>query len=1068
MKRIKVPLLLLVLFLSTFSMNASSAEASLVSETQQTNSWKISGTVTDKDGEPLIGASVTVKGQNKGVITDLDGHYSIDVSAGDMLVFKYISFVTQEIKITSQKNLNVKMSEELNVLNEVAVTALGIKREKKALGYSMGEVKGDELDKAKETNVINSLAGKVPGLVVSQTAGGPSGSTRVIIRGSTELTGNNQPLYVVDGIPLDNTNYGSAGQWGGYDLGDGISSINPDDIENISVLKGPAASALYGSRASHGVILITTKKAASLKRIGIEFNSSTTLETQLTKYNNIQTLYGQGTEGRIRGDDDKHSSNKSWGPKIDEGLYLTYFDGVQRPYKVIENNIDGFFRTGVTTTNTLILNSVQNDTGVRLSYTNMYNSDIVPKTDMSRNTVTLRANTKFAKKLDLDGKVNYVREDVNNRPALSHHRANPANNLITLANTFDQKWLKDSYKTADGDYYDWNNRDVWNLNPYWVINEMNNKSNKDQIMASGVLRYTFNDKFQAQLTGGGEISMFNFQEFAPPTSPGYELGYLQKSSYNNHTFNAELLLMYKDKTGDFDYGATVGGNIFNVNNKIEVTTAKDMKMRETVALQSFLQKEITENSYRKQINSAFGMVNLGYKNFLYLDATLRVDKSSTLPSSNNTYIYPSVSSSFVFTEVLNISDKILPYGKLRASYAQVGSDTDPFQLGLVYAMTDKTYGSYAISTIYNNVIPNKDLKPTKTNSYEVGFDLRFFKNRVSLDATYYNQRSKNQIMRLNTSVSSGYTSKIVNAGEIENKGVEIALGARIIETKDFSWDLNLNFSKNINKVKKLADGIDNFELESAAWLNVKVAAVEGENYGSIMGYDFKRNDAGSIIINGVTGLPERTDELQVLGNATWDWTGGISTNINYKNFALSGIIDVKVGADLFTMTAMKYYLSGKAKETLPGRDEWYISEEKRLEAGVLPANWVPTGGYVAEGVIETIDANGNKTYKENSIAVDPEKYWQHVGTNIATPFIKDNTYVKMREIMLTYRVPSKWITKFAESMSFSLFARNPFIIYKNVDNIDPDSNYNNGGGMGLEYGSLPSRRSFGFNLNVKF
>lgn len=1063
----KVSLLLFSFFLLPLQILLGNTETKGTESIQQ-NSWKISGAIVDIQGEPLIGASVQVKNTTKGTVSDFDGKFTIEMSPNSILVVKFLGFVTQEIRVTSPKILNIVLEEEVNLLNEVAVTALGIKREKKALGYSVGEVKGEELEKAKETNVINALAGKIPGLVISQTAGGPSGSSRVIIRGNTELTGNNQPLYVVDGVPLDNTNFGSADTNGGYDLGDGISSINPDDIETMSVLKGPAASALYGSRASHGVILITTKKAGGKKKVGIEFNSTTTLEHQLTKYNDLQTTYGQGTEGRINGIDDKHSSSRNWGPKIDEGLYITYFDGVQRPYKFVENNIDGFFRTGVTTTNSVILNTTSDKTGVRLSYTNMLNWDIVPNSDMSRNTINLRANSQIANKLDLDFKVNYVREDVNNRPALSGDRTNVGKNLISLATTFDQNWLKESYKTANGEYYDWNNHDVYNLNPYWIINEMKNDSDKDRFSGTGVMSYKINDKFQARLTGGGEINIFSFQDYAPYSTPGKETGVLVNSNFKNYTYNTELLFTYKDKFGLFDVGANAGGNIFFVNNRTEVVTAKDMRMREVIALQSFMSKEINENVYRKQINSVFGMVNIGYNNFLYLDATLRGDQSSTLPSSKNTYVYPSVSGSFLFSEVLNMDKDLLPYGKIRASFAQVGSDTDPYRLDLMYSMIDKAYGNYPFGSIYNSEIPNKNLKPTRTNSAELGLDLKFFKNRLGLDLTYYTQNSKNQIMRLNTSIASGYNAKIVNAGDIENKGIEVALNTRPIETSDWAWDLNFNFSKNTNKVKSLASGLDRFTLSEAAWLNVTVDAVVGENYGAIMGKDFKRSPSGDVIINANTGLPEISDEVSVLGNATWDWTGGINTNLKYKDFSLSAIVDVKVGADLFSMSARSFYNTGKAKETLEGRDGWYQSEERRLEAGESETAWKPTGGYIVPGVIENVDGNGDVSYKVNEKYVDPEEYWKHISTSVPSVFVYDNSYVKLREITFSYRLPRKLVQKFADAMTVSFVSRNPFIIYRNIDNIDPDSNYNNSSGMGLEYGSLPSRRSFGLNINIKF
>ncbi|MDR1524793.1 MAG: SusC/RagA family TonB-linked outer membrane protein [Tannerella sp.] len=1043
---------------------------------------RIIGIVVDENGEPVIGANIKEKGTaTNGTVTDADGNFSLTVAENSVLQVSYIGYVAQEVNVLSAgsggKPIVIRLLEDVQALDEVVVTALGMTREKKSLGYAIGEVKGDEVDKAKETNLVNALAGKIPGLVISQTAGGPSGSTRVLIRGNTELTGNNEPLYVVDGIPLDNTNFGSADTYGGYDLGDGISSINPDDIETISILKGPAASALYGSRASHGVVLITTKKAGGRKKLGIELNSTTTFEHQLTKYD-VQSTYGQGGDGIISDYNAVYSPTSSWGPKIDEGLNITYFDGVKRPYRFLEDNINGFFRTGLTTTNTIVLNSVQDNTGVRLSYTNLMNKDIVPNTGLNRNSVNLRANSKFAKKLDVDIKMNYVREEVKNRPALSGSGYNVGKNLMTLATTFDQAWLKEHYINEKGEYYDWNNYDVYNLNPYWVIHAMENTSFKDRFSGSGVLSYKFNDKFNVRVTGGGEINIFEFQNYIPYSTPGQVTGYLQRSSFNNYTYNAELLFSYKDKIGLLDIGANVGGNVFFVNNHTNKVTARDMDLREEVTLQSFRTKEISENARRKQINSAFGMVNLGFKDYLFLDFTVRCDKSSTLPSNSNTYVYPSISGSFLFSEVLKISKNILSYGKLRASFAQVGSDTNPFQLGMNYYAPDKPYLTYPYTTVDNRLydtddrarVPNKNLKPTRTNSAEFGVDLKFLNNRLGVDITYYKQNSKDQILYLPIANSSSFNEKLVNAGNIENKGLEVALNTTPVETKDLSWRLNFNFAHNKNKVIALTEDLNRFTLAKAEYLNVTIDAVAGENYGSIMSPNaFDRNENGDIIVDA-SGLPRVSSntEYKVIGNAMWDWTGGISSSLKYKNISLSAIFDIKIGADLYSQTARSLYATGKSKATLEGRDAWYISEEKRFEAGVLETAWTPTGGYLVKGVVETIDGNGNKTYTPNERYVDPQDYWSHVTKYVPEYFISDNSYVKVREITLSYKFPNKWIGKYAEDVFVSFVSRNPFIIFKNIDSIDPDSNYNNSSGMGLEYGSLPSRRSFGININLKF
>lgn len=1044
------------LFLTAGVQKTMAASDAAIHAMQQNQ--RIRGTVTDGK-EPIIGASIVEKGKGTGTISDINGKFTLGVKAGTLLEISYVGYKTVQVKAAD--NMEVRLEEDTHTISEVVVTALGIKRDRKALGYGVGEIKGAELQKAKETNVINSLAGKIPGLVISQTAGGASGSTRVLLRGNTEMTGNNQPLYVIDGVPLDNTNFGSAGTEGGFDLGDGISSINPDDIESMSVLKGPAAAALYGSRASHGVILITTKKAGK-DQFSVEYNGSLTIDTQLAKWNDIQQTYGMGSNGTYS-IDAVSNTNKSWGPKADGTNMLRYFDGTERPYLIIPDNTSAFFRTGFTASNTVVVGMNSGKTGLRFTYTDMRNKDIVPKTHMSRDIFNLRANTSLGS-VDFDFSANYTREDVKNRPALGDSKSNIGKNLMTLATTYNQEWLR-AYQDERGEYANWNGMDPYNVNPYWDVYKNSNVSKKDQFRFTGKAVWNVDSHLKLQATLGADLNWFTFEDFKAPTTPGYEAGRMQNSAFRNRMYNFEVLALYNNKWGDFDFNATLGGNVYKVNNTTTVTTAQDMQIRDVVALMSFNELSMEQNSYRKQINSLFGSVNVGWHHMLYLDATLRGDQSSTLPTTNNVYVYPSFSASFVFSELAKLGDA-MPYGKLRMSWAQVGSDTDPYQLGLVYSKSKFTYPGYTIGYVNNSTIPNKDLKPTKTNSFEVGLEMKFLQNRVGLDLTYYVQSSRNQIMGMATSWASGYTYRLINAGEIENKGIEIALNTRPVQTKDFSWDLNLNFSKNSNKVKELVDGMDMFELEKATWLDVQVAAKVGEDFGSIVGPDFKRNAAGDILINPQTGLPEYDKSNHVLGNASWDWTGGLSTTFTYKNLALSAIFDVKAGADLYSMSARAAFESGKSTETLPGREEWYLSEEARQAAGYAKgsAQWTPTGGFIAPGVID----NGDGTYRPNDIYINPEDYWMSVSRNAPAMFIYDNSYVKCRELTLSYNVPQQWLKKAVKGLTLSFVARNPFIVWKNIPNIDPDSNYNNTTGMGLEYGSLPSRKSYGFNVNVKF
>lgn len=1057
-KRLFLGTMFLYLLGSTHPLEASLPESIFFA---QTNS-KVSGTVKDATGV-VPGANLIEKGNpTNGTVSDINGNFSISIPEGSTLVVSAIGYKTQEITITNPSaQLNILLEEDVLLLDDVVVTALGIRRDRKALGYGLEEVQGEAFTKARETNVINSMAGRVAGLVVSQTAGGPSGSTRVLLRGNTEITGNNQPLYVVDGVPLDNTNYGSAGTYGGYDLGDGISAINPDDIENISVLKGPAASALYGSRASHGVILITTKKADDKQKVSVEYNGTLSFDTQLAKWEDVQQVYGMGSSGTYS-IDAVSNTNKSWGPKADGSNMLRYFDGVERPYKIIPDNTSNFFRTGNTATNSAIISASSGNTGLRFTYTDMRNNDIVPETNMSRNIFNLRSHT-VINKVELDFTVNYVHEFVKNRPALGDSKSNVGKNLMTLATTYDQRWLK-TYQDINGNYSNWNGMDPYNVNPYWDVYKNFNKSDKDLFRLNGKVLWNINEHLKLQATLGSELSWFEFNDFKAPTTPGFEAGRLQSSQFHNRMYNTEFLALYNNAWGDFDFNATLGGNIFKVDNGTTVITAQDMQIRDVVTLLSFSESSIDQGSYRKQINSVFGAVNVGWRHMLFVDATIRGDQSSTLPTKNNVYIYPSVSGSFVFSELLD-SKSILPYGKIRLSWAQVGSDTDPYQLGLVYGKSNLSYPGYTIGYINNNTIPNKELKPTITNSFETGIELKFLKNRMGLDVTYYTQISENQIMSMATSWTSGYNYRLINAGEIENKGIEISLNTRPVQRGDFSWDVNLNFSRNSNIVKELVDDIDMIELEKAAWLDVQVAAMVGENFGSIVGPDFKRNDKGQILIDPNTGLPQYDKSNHILGNASWDWTGGLGTNLSYKNLSLWALFDVKVGGDLYSMSARAAYESGKALETLEGREAWYKSEEERQEAGIQKGdNWEPTGGFIAPGVID----NGDGSYRPNDIYINPEDYWMSVSRNAPSMFIYDNTYVKCREMTLTYNVPTARLGNTVKGLSLSLVARNPFIIYKNIPNIDPDSNYNNTTGMGLEYGSLPSRRSYGFNINVKF
>ena len=1059
-KQLKLALCVLGTGLMTMPVMANGSKGMDTNIAVEADGITVKGNISDVSG-PLIGVSVIVVGTTNGTITDMDGNFTLECNASDELEISYIGYNT--IRVKAQSNMQITLEESSTELEEVVVTALGIKRDRKALGYGLSEVKGEELTKAKETNVINSLAGKVAGLVVSNTAGGASGSTRVMLRGTTELTGNNQPLYVVDGVPLDNTNFGSAGEQGGYDLGDGISAINPDDIETMTVLKGPAASALYGSRASHGVILITTKKAEQ-EKVSVEYNGSFTVDTQLAKWDDVQEIYGMGDNGQYQLDASS-GTNQSWGVKADM-IDKTYFDGSVHPFLIYPNNTSSFFRTGLTAQNTAVLSVNTGKTGVRFSFTDMRNKDILPNTNMSRDNFNLRVNTS-AGPIDFDFSANYTRENVKNRPALGSSQSNVGKNLMTLASTYNIEWLK-NYQNADGTYANWNGNDQYNRNPYWDLYKNENKSVKDVFRFTAKAIYNIDKHLKIQGTLGTDINNMNFDDFIARSTPGVLPGKLTNSIFNNRTLNAEILALYNNNWGSFDLNATLGGNIFKVDNKTTVITGTDQQMDGVVSIINYAEQNVQPSTYKKQINSLYASASLGYRSTYYLEGTVRGDRSSTLPSSNNTYIYPSVSGSIVFTNFIKNSNikNVFSFGKVRASWAKVGSDTDPYQLALNYATGKYSYPGFTIGMINNYTQPNSDLKPTMTSSYELGAELKFFNGRLGIDFTYYNQTSKDQIISLASSAPSGYQSRLINAGKIQNKGIELAINGRVLQIKDFAWDAGFNFSKNSNKVLELVEGMDFFQLADASWAGVSVGAEVGKDYGSILGTDFKRNENGDILIDKNTGLPLYDENLKTLGNSTWDWTGGFYSTFTYKNFHLYAAFDIKMGADLYSFSMRSAYLTGKATGTLPGREEWYRSEEARKAAGMTEEQWRTAGkceGLIVDGVVD----NGDGTYSKNTYAVNPQNYWKSVAEKAPALFIYDNSYIKCREITFGYTFPSSMLGKFVKSLSLSFVARNPFIVWKNIPNIDPDSNYNTSG-MGLEYGSLPSRRSYGFNINVKF
>lgn len=1032
------------------------------------NHFVVSGKVIGADKEPIIGATIQDKANNAGVISDLNGNFSIKASSRNAtLHVSYIGMKSTEVKVEGRSTLTVMLEENTVKIDEVVVTALGIKREAKALGYAVSSVNNETLTAGNEQNVMSAISGKVAGVDISSTTAGPSGSTRVIIRGNSQLSGSNQPLYVIDGMPVDNTELEGAGKWGGYDYGDVLSSLNPDDIENISILKGPSASALYGSRASNGVVLITTKSASKKKGIGVEFSSNLSIVQLLSSFDDYQRVYGQGRDGRppLSAESASTTSQVSWGGKLDPNLEAHIYNGELRNYGNVNNNILNFFRTGITTTNAVAFNKTNDHSSFRVSISDMRNWDIVPESDLNRTSVSFKGSAKMTKRLTVEAQGTYSYETVKNRPALSDSPSNIGNALIGIAPNFNQEWLASNYKDEAGRYNDWNG-DKYRINPYWVINEMSNKSKRDRLMGQGRVYYSFLDCLQASFKAGLDSYTFRFTDFTPMYTPGFVDGLMKEMTNNVMQYNFEMMLRFQKRFNDFDVSAFAGGNVMRYEYESMIQTGQAQVIPDLQDITNYASIETEHALVRKAVRSLFGQVSLGYKELLYIDATFRNDVSSTLSASNRSYFYPSVSGSLIFSNLFEHKDW-LTFGKLRGSWAKVGGDTSPYQLQLEYGLKAYTNKGTSLGYIASGSVPNANLKPTSTYSFEVGLDVRFFDNRLGLDLTYYQQTTKDQILSLPLSQSTGYKRAVINAGEIANKGIEASLSFVPVKTKNFTWDANLNFAKNYNEVVKLHDEVKDFELASARWANASIYASEGQPYGVIVGKKLKRTEKGDVIYEN--GLPTFDDKVSVLGNGNYDFTLGFRNAFTYKNLSMSVLFDMKFGADIYSMSAMQSHVNGTSKETLEGREGWYRSEQQRQSAGIPVGNWIATGGYVGKGVMAVKNDDGEMVYVPNNVCVDPAKYWQALQTTSPEPFIYDNSFVKLREISLSYTCPKKWFVHTPiESITLSAYGRNLLLIYSNVDNIDPESSYNNGNGQGFEYGSLPSRRTFGFGVNVKF
>jgi len=1000
----------------------------------------ITGIVKDNDGEIVPGANVVVKGSTNGTITDLNGKFAIQANSKDVLVISFIGYKTLEISVGNQSVLNIVLSSESEALQEVVVTALGIKREKKALGYAMQEIKTSGFVENRSESVSNMLQGKVAGVQISQSATGVGGSTRVVLRGTTSLSGNNQPLWVVDGIPISDDSYQKADQWGGRDSEGGASEINPEDIESISVLKGANAAAMYGSRAQNGAIIVTTKKGQT-GDLKIEYNGNIVFANVYDPFS-YQRTYAQGSQGQFTA-----SAQGAWGPYMDGKVVVEnwrktlYGDEKAESYTLSpqKNYVKDFYQTGVNYTNSLVASGGTDKLQSRFSFTDSRNQGITPNHSLNRQYYDLNSQW-VGKFIDLNAKVNFMHQLGNNRPRLGEYGV--MQSLVFLPRSIRLQDLKDCL--IDNNVANWSGASTTIYNPYaLVMPENGSKETRNRII--GKLQATAKIASYLKLTGRVGIDWYN-DESTSSTSYAYTItstGY-SKGMNNQQEFNADLMLNFDKHFGAFSVLSNVGAAMTSSKYSAISGSSGYYTLVGLAALANGNNQTTSEDYSKKRVNSLLGNATIGYKSMAYLDVTARNDWSSTLPSDNRSYFYPSLSLSGIMTEMFKLPKEI-SYWKIRGSWAKVGNDTDPYRLANVYSL-GITNGTI-INATSSSTFPLSNLKPESTVSWELGTEYRMFNGRLGLDLTYYTSNTTNQILTVTTPGSSGYSSKLINAGKMKSHGWEIVLNGTPIDTKDWTWDVTMNWGQNRTKCVELdsQDGLTQFVIGETRL--GKVVVNEGGRYGDIVSTAYKRDNNGNIIVNSSTGLPQ-TESNKVVGNMTPDWTGSFSTSLRWKNLSFNALIDVDYGGDFLCGTEAYADYYGNSSRT---GDRSNATTE------------YPTGYKIVEGVNENGSANTTK--------IGLEEYFKGIGGSygVGEEYICSKTYVKMRELSLGYTFPKAWLTKLPiSSVKISAVGRDLFYIYKKAP-VNPEFAFSREDyAQAFEYAALPPTRNIGFSLSIKF
>jgi TonB-linked SusC/RagA family outer membrane protein len=1043
------------------------------------------GTVTDQDGEPLIGATVLVKGTTTGTVTDIDGKYSVTAPAGaNTIVFSYTGYDTQEITLGASNVVNAILNFG-QVLEEVVVTALGVTRYKNELPYSAQKVEGSEMAGTRDANVVNALSGRVAGLNVKRN-NNFGGSTNVVLRGNKSLLGDNQAMFVIDGVPIDNSNTNTAAQRAGqpgYDYGNAANDINADDIESVTVLKGAAASALYGSRAANGVVMITTKQGRKDKGIGVSVNTGVNFGTiDKSTFVKYQKKYGAGygtyyedpsgyflyRDINEDGTDDlvvPLSEDASWGARFDPNLLVYQWDafdksspnyGKPRPWVAAENDPTTFFETAVGTSNSIIIDG-SNDKGYfKLGYTYANDKGILPNSEITKNLVNFGASYDLTKKLKVFSSINYT-----NNNGLGRYSTGYNDNLMT---SFRQWWQMNVDVKEQKEAYDrtkqnvtWNWADPTDLTPiywdniYWVRYENYETDERDRYF--GYLGTTFSITDWLDITG--RVSLDKYDEIQEERVAVGSQPVSQYSRFNRNfrELNYDLMAQIKPLKllDNLKFDALLGTNIRKTTaSSIRATTNGGLILHRLYSLsnsKNALQAP-TENYSPLEVDGIFGKVGFVYDDWAILDVTMRRDQASSLPAGNNIYYYPSASLGLVFSRLLPEND-VVTFGKVRLNYAQVGNTAPPLSVIDVYNLNTPFGESPAASVATTK--NNSELKPEQTKSFEAGLEMRFLKERVGFDFTWYKMNTIDQILPAATSRTTGYSAKYINAGDVENKGIELQVFARPISTKDFSWRIDLNWARNRNEVLDLG-GIENLQL-GAFQGGVTINASLNEPYGTIKGKDFVYDDNGNKVVGANGRYLITSSSAIIIGDVNPDWTGGVFNTLNYKGISLGFLIDFRKGGDVWSLDRYYGLATGLSEETAFIND---LGNEVRLPVS-------QGGGVILEGV--------KQDGTPNDIRVSAVNYGLFgYARNPNKAFVYDGSFVKLREVTVTYDFPKKLFAngKVLKGLSLGIYGRNLWIIHKNLPEADPEDGLTSGNVQGYISGSYPTARTIGVNLNAKF